>query len=245
MSGLFVTATGTGVGKTLVTAALLHQLRAEGVRCGARKPVLSGFPDASGEPSDPELLLLAQGIDPTPDRVEAIAPWRFRTPLSPDMAAAAEGRRIDFDRLVAFTREACAADERVLVEGVGGVCVPLDETHTVLDWIAACGLPALLVAGSYLGTLSHTLTAVSVLRARGIALAGLLLCESPESPVPLSETRATLLRFTGELACAEIPRIAPGPAPWTRVPPLLQPLGLLAPRGRQPAHEATPTGSAP
>jgi len=226
LSGLFVTATGTGVGKTLVAAALLHQLRAEGRRCSARKPVLSGFPDPSGEPSDPELLLRAQGIDPTPARVEAIAPWRFRAPLSPDMAAARERRRIDFERLVAFTREACAADERVLVEGVGGVCVPLDETRTVLDWIAESGLPALLVAGSYLGTLSHTLTAVSVLRARGIALAGLVLCESPESPVPLSETRTALLRFTGELACAEIPRLAPGPAPWTQAPPLLRALGL-------------------
>jgi hypothetical protein len=71
------------------------------------------------------------------------------------------------------------------------------------------------------------LTAVSVLRARGVALAGLVLCESPESPVPLSETRATLLRFIGEVACAEIPRLAPGPAPWTRVPPLLRVLGLV------------------
>ena len=227
MSGLFVTATGTGVGKTLVTAALLHQLRGAGVRCSARKPVLSGFPDPSGEPSDADVLLLAQGLDPTPARVDAIAPWRFRAPLSPDMAAAREGRRIDFERLVAFTREACAADERVLVEGVGGVCVPLDETHTVLDWIAACELPALLVAGSYLGTLSHTLTAVSVLRARGVALAGIVLCESAESPVPLSETRATLLRFTGELPCAEIQRLAPGPLPWTRVPALLRALRLV------------------
>jgi dethiobiotin synthetase len=227
LSGLFVTATGTGVGKTLVTAALLHQLCAAGIRCSARKPVLSGFPDPSGEPSDPERLLRAQEIEPTRDRVEAIAPWRFRAPLSPDMAAAREERRIDFERLVAFTREACAADERVLVEGVGGVCVPLDETHTVLDWIAGSSLPALLVAGSYLGTLSHTLTAVSVLRARGIALAGIVLCESPESPVPLTETRATLLRFTGEVACAEIPRLAPGPAPWKNAPALLGALGLL------------------
>jgi dethiobiotin synthetase len=227
LSGLFVTATGTGVGKTLVTAALLHQLRAAGVRASARKPVLSGFPDSSGEPSDPELLLLAQQVDPTPDRIDAIAPWRFRAPLSPDMAAAAEGRKIEFQRLVAFTREACAADERVLVEGVGGVCVPLDETHTVLDWIAESELPALLVTGSYLGTLSHTLTAVAVLRARGIALAGLVLCESAESPVPLAETRAALLRFTGELACAEVPRLARGPAPWTQAPPLLRALRLL------------------
>jgi dethiobiotin synthetase len=225
--GRFVTATGTGIGKTLVTAALLAELRAAGRRARALKPVLSGFPDPAGEPSDAEILLRAQGIDPTPDEVERIAPWRFRAPLSPDMAAAREGRRLDFERLVEFTRAAQReADGWLLVEGVGGVCVPLDARHTVLDWIAASGLPALLVAGSYLGTLSHTLTAAASLRGRGVRLAGLVLCESPESPVPLAETRATLLRFLGELPCAEIPRLAPGPEAWRAAPPLLSTLGM-------------------
>lgn len=225
MNARFVTATGTGVGKTLVCAALLAQLRAEGLRTHALKPVLSGFPDPGGAPSDAELLLRAQGLEPTPARIEAIAPWRFRAPLSPDMAAAREGRQLDFERLVAFTREARgAADRWLLVEGVGGVAVPLDAAHTVLDWIAASELPALLVAGSYLGTLSHTLTAAAALRARGIELAGLVLCESPESPVPLAETRATLLRFLGDVPCAELPRL-PGPEPWRRAPPLLALLG--------------------
>jgi dethiobiotin synthetase len=228
-TGLFVTATGTGVGKTLVAAALLHQLRARGERTQARKPVLSGWPDPAGEPSDAEILLRAQGIDPTLERVDEIAPWRFRAPLSPDMAAAREGRSLDFDALVAFTRDArsCARGAGfLLVEGVGGVAVPLDARHTVLDWIAASELPALLVAGSYLGTLSHTLTAGMALRQRGVALAGLVISESPESPVPLSETRATLLRFLGPLPCAEIPRLASGPEPWRRVPPLLAALGF-------------------
>jgi dethiobiotin synthetase len=223
----FVTATGTGVGKTLVTAALLHQLRAAGRSTAARKPVLSGFPDPAGEPSDAEILLRAQGVAPTSERIDAVAPWRFRAPLSPDMAAAREGRRIDFAQLVKRTREARdGSEDWLLVEGVGGVAVPLDEQHTVLDWIAESALPALLVAGSYLGTLSHTLTAASALRARGIELAGLVLCESPESPVPLAETRATLLRFLGDVACAELPRLAPGPDPWRRAPPLLRVLGL-------------------
>jgi dethiobiotin synthetase len=227
LKGLFVTATGTGVGKTLCTAALLHQLRASGARTVALKPVLSGFPTPAGEPSDAEILLRAQGLDPTPQSVAAIAPWRFRAPLSPDMAAAREGREVDFDALVAFTRGTLeGGDGWLLVEGVGGVCVPLDLRHTVLDWIAASRLPALLVAGSYLGTLSHTLTAAMVLRARGIEIAGLVLCESPESPVPLAETRAALLRFLGELPCAEIPRLAPGAAPWQQAPPLLAALGM-------------------
>lgn len=227
MKGLFVTATGTGVGKTLVTAALLHQLRARGEQTLALKPVLSGWPDPSGAPSDVEILLRAQGLDPTLERIAAIAPWRFRAPLSPDMAAAREGRSLDFAELVTFTTDARKRHAGwLLVEGVGGVAVPLTERHTVLDWIAASGLPALLVAGSYLGTLSHTLTAAWALRERGVPLAGLVLCESPESPVPLAETRETLRRFLGALDCAEIPRLAEGPEPWTIAPPLLDALGL-------------------
>ena len=236
MRGLFVTATGTGVGKTLCTAALLHQLRAAGRRTDARKPVISGFPDPSGAPSDAEILLRAQGLDPTPQSVAAIAPWRFRAPLSPDMAAAREAREVDFDALVAFTRGGLEGDEDwLLVEGVGGVCVPLDRCHTVLDWIAASRLPALLVTGSYLGTLSHTLTAATVLRARGIELAGLALCESAESPVPLAETRAALLRFLGDVPCALVPRLPAGPEPWRHAPPLLEALGLVASLARS-AH---------
>ncbi len=227
MKGLFVTATGTGVGKTLVAAALLHQLRARGEQTLALKPVLSGWPDPTGEPSDAEILLRAQGLDPTPERVAAIAPWRFRAPLSPDMAAAREGRSLDFSELVAFTTDARKSHAGwLLVEGVGGVAVPLDARHTVLDWIAASGLPALLVAGSYLGTLSHTLTAASALRGRGIEIAGLVLCESPESPVALAEIREALLRFLGVVPCAEIPRLAVGREPWRSAPSLLDAFAL-------------------
>jgi dethiobiotin synthetase len=223
----FVTATGTGIGKTLVTAALIHQLRSAGEPVEVRKPLLTGWPDPDGAPSDPELLLRAQALEPTLARIDAISPWRFAAPLSPDMAAAREGRALDVDALIAFTRAARdAAKGWLLVEGVGGVAVPLDERHTVLDWIAGSGLPALLVAGSYLGTLSHTLTAAAALRAAGIELAGLVICESPESPVPLAETRATLVRFLGEIPTALVPRLAPGPEPWRTAPPLLESLGM-------------------
>jgi dethiobiotin synthetase len=225
---LFVTSTGTGIGKTLVTAALVHQLRARREPVAALKPVISGYPAQPGERSDTEILLRAQELslaDPERDR---ISPWRFRAALSPDMAARREGRTIPFTELVELTLlRRRQAPGWLLVEGVGGVCVPLDERHTVLDWIAATGFPALLVAGTYLGTLSHTLCAASVLRAHGVELAGLALCESPASPVPTAETRASLLRFLGPLPCAVIPRLAPDPEPWRAAPPLLADLRMV------------------
>lgn len=218
MKSRFITSTGTGIGKTLVTAALARQLRAAGEAVLALKPVISGYPPEPGEQSDTEVLLRAQELPLAREQIEAISPWRFRAALSPDMAAVREGRRIDLDRLVEFTLERRAQSEGwLLVEGVGGVCVPLDERHTVLDWIAATGFPAILVAGTYLGTLSHTLSAAAVLRARGIALDALVLSESPGSPVPPAETRDALLRFLGPLPCALLPRLPPHPAPWTQV----------------------------
>jgi dethiobiotin synthetase len=228
VKSLFVTSTGTGIGKTLVTAALVRELRARGEPVTATKPVISGYPGEPDEESDTDLLLRAQELPLRDAERDAISPWRFRAALSPDMAAAREGQAIDFATLVAFTLERRKqAPGWLLVEGVGGVCVPLDERHTVLDWIAATGFPALLVAGTYLGTLSHTLTAASVLRARGVDLAGVVLSESTESPVPLAETRATLLRFLGPLPCAVVPRLAPKRDAWRDAPPLLPDLGLL------------------
>lgn len=227
MRSLFITSTGTGIGKTLVTAALVRELRARGEPVTALKPVISGYPGEPGEENDTDVLLRAQELPLCDAERDAISPWRFRAALSPDMAAAREGRAIDFARLVAFTLE---RREQVpgwlLVEGVGGVCVPLDERHSVLDWIAATGFPALLVAGTYLGTLSHTLTAAAVLRARGTDLAGVVLSESAESPVPLAETRATLLRFLGPVPCAALPRLGPTSDAGRDAPPLLPELGL-------------------
>ncbi len=227
MRSLFVTAAGTGIGKTLVTAALVRELRARGEPVSALKPVISGFPGEPGEESDTDLLLRALALPVCDAQRDAISPWRFRAALSPDMAAAREGRAIDFAALVEWTRARRAqATGWLLVEGVGGVCVPLDLRHTVLDWIAATGFPALLVAGSYLGTLSHTLTAAAVLRARGIEIAGVVLCESAESPVPIAETRDALLRFLGPVPCVALPRLPAAADAWTQAPPLLAGLGL-------------------
>jgi dethiobiotin synthetase len=125
--------------------------------------------------------------------VAAIAPWRFAAPLSPDLAAAREGRRIDFDALVGWCRREIDANAGLLlVEGIGGAMVPLDARRTVRDWIAALGIPALLVAGSHLGALSHTLSALAALREVGVAPVAIVVNESADSTVSLADTLASL-----------------------------------------------------
>jgi dethiobiotin synthetase len=208
MTTLFVTATGTDVGKTFVTAKLVAELRAARRSVLALKPVASGFDAANAEASDTGVLLDALGLSATPSNLDAVSPWRFAAPLSPDMAAARERRAIPFAELVEFCRAPRAADV-VLIEGIGGVMVPLDEEHTVLDWIAELGAPVLLVAGSYLGTLSHTLTAVAALRARGVEPAALIVSESDNQPVPLEEAAAAIRRFVSPVAVVALPRASP------------------------------------
>ena len=225
MSTLFVTGTGTGIGKTVVAATLCHELRTAGRPVRALKPVLSGYDPAAMHESDPGVLLASLGEPVTDESVAAIAPWRFAAPLSPDMAAAREGRRLDLQKIVAFCR--AQKGDPLLIEGIGGAMVPLDERHTVLDWMAALGAPALVVAGSYLGTISHTLTTLAALRGRGVPIAGLVISESVESPVPLKETAETIARHAGALPVALVPRLPAGPAPWRAAPPLVRALGLF------------------
>jgi len=218
MTAVFVTSSGTGIGKTLVTLLLIEELERAGHSVQALKPVASGFDAAHPEGSDTALLLRAQRLDLTAKSLDAASPWRFAAPLSPDMAASRERRSIPFDALVAHCRAASERRGVTLIEGIGGVMTPLDAEHTVLDWIEALGAPALLVVGTYLGTLSHSLTAASALQARGVTIAGVVVSESEEQPVPAAETAATLARFLAPLPVCVLPRAAPVP-----LSPLVEP----------------------
>ncbi|MGC2051207.1 MAG: dethiobiotin synthase, partial [Methylovirgula sp.] len=155
MAAVFITATGTEIGKTFVAAGLIEVLRRRGRNVAALKPVVSGFnPQASGE-SDPAVLLRALGRLPSDAAIAEIAPWRFYAPLSPDMAAAREARPIDFAALAAFCHAGIeAAEDVLLIEGIGGLMVPLGAQTTVLDLIDTLRIPMILVAGTYIGTLS-------------------------------------------------------------------------------------------
>ncbi len=209
MKTFFVTASGTGTGKTYVTAALSRALKDKGVSVRALKPVISGFDRQALEETDTAVLIRSLGAEPTEDAIEACSPWRFLEPLSPDMAARREGREIDLGALTGFCLDAMAGPEDVLlIEGIGGAMVPLDETHTVLDWMADIGATALVVVGSYLGTLSHTLSTVTAMQGRGIRIAGVVVDESLESPMPIADTVETLARFLDSVPVAQVARNA-------------------------------------
>lgn len=196
----FITATGTDSGKTYVAAGLLRALQARGRRVRGLKPVMSGFDSAHPEACDAAALLAAQGLPVNLETVAMISPWRYAAPLSPDRAAALEGRRIDVAALTDWCRQQIAANQDVLlIEGIGGVMVPLDETTTVREWMAALGLPLILVAGTYLGSLSHTLTALAALREAGLMPAAIVVNECSGAGVSLKDSLASLTPYAGTI----------------------------------------------
>jgi dethiobiotin synthetase len=211
MTAVFVTATGTDIGKTFVTAGLIRHYRGAGRVADAVKPVVSGFDPAAWQDSDPAALLAALDRPPVMAEVERISPWRFRAPLSPHMAARQEGRAIAYEEVVDFCRRAMAGRRGVLlIEGVGGIMVPLDDRHSVLDWMTLLRIPILLVAGSYVGTMSHTLTALEVLVRRNLNVAVVVISESESSAASLADTVATVERFANSIDVVGLPRLAAG-----------------------------------
>lgn len=202
MSAYFVTATGTDIGKTFVTCSVIAALRAKGRAVDAFKPVLSGFTGFEG--SDAALLLAALGRPAS--ELDRISPWRFRAPLAPPSAARAEGARLEPAALAGACRERMAGESLLLIEGAGGVMSPIAEGATNLDLIADLRLPVLLVTGSYLGAVSHTLTAVAALRGRGVQIAAVVVSESEDDPPPLGEILGALASFAPDIPVTTAPR---------------------------------------
>lgn len=216
----FITGTGTGIGKTLITAGLCHQLTQGGYRVGTCKPVVSGF-SYDDTHSDPAVILRSLGRPVTREQINTLSPWRYRAALSPHMAAWAEGRAPGAAEVVEACRQAAQDVDVALAEGAGGIMCPVNDHETMLDVCAALGWPVVLVAGTYLGALSHTLTALSALDARGIALRAVVLSESEEGAVALADTEKSIRMFAPtDSALYTVPRLPVQEDLWKHLPDL-------------------------
>jgi dethiobiotin synthetase len=168
---LFVTGTDTEIGKTLISAALLRGLSARGLRAAAMKPIAAGaeLRDGVWHNEDADQLDAAASVLLPP---ELRTPYLLKAPAAPHIVAAEEGVRLEIAPLVAAWREAVTRADAVVVEGVGGFRVPLDDTHDTADLAVALGLPVLLVVGMRLGCISHALLTAEAIAARGLKIAG-------------------------------------------------------------------------
>lgn len=176
-AGIFVTGTGTEVGKTVVAATIAHTLAAEGQRVHVFKPAVTGLDE--GVETDHALLRRASGSEQSDDE---IAPYRYGPPASPHLAAELAGEEIDPDRLRKTAHTAAENADALVCEGVGGLLVPLTPTYLVRDLTVDLGYSLVIVAAPGLGTINHTLLTVEGARNAGLQIAAIVLTPWPEQP---------------------------------------------------------------
>jgi dethiobiotin synthetase len=201
MRDLLVTGTDTGVGKTMVAAALITALRARGVRALGFKPVETGV--TAGEEPDSALLARASG-----EQNDSVKPLlQLSDPLAPAVAAERAGVTLDTDEIEARIAHLRRDGYTVVVEGAGGVMVPFTWEYTALDLAQACGLDAVVVARAGLGTLNHVAMTVMILRSRGIPIRGVVLNgRKPQPDLAESTNPASLARMLHGVRTIEIPQ---------------------------------------
>lgn len=200
---IFITGTDTGVGKTLITSALAHHFTARGLNVGVMKPIETGVPDRGRLGADGELLSWAAG---SKDQPELISPYRFTAPLSPHQAASMAKEKIDMEVIDTAFQELCRDKDLVLVEGAGGLMVPINGGFLMADMASQLGLSLLVVTHPRLGTLNHTLLTTFSARAMELPISGFIINQMPENPGQAEEQAPHLL---GSMASADLLGVLP------------------------------------
>jgi dethiobiotin synthetase len=197
--GFFITGTDTGVGKTVIAGAIANWFRRRGARVGVCKPAATGCERRrEGLVSEDAEFLAACADSSHP--LDLICPQRFIEPLAPAVAAERAGARLDWDSINRSLQLISHDSDTMIVEGVGGLMVPMDEKHTVLDVIKWLGLHVIIVARPALGTINHTLLTAQVLRANGIRPAGVVINRYPaEHPGIAEETNTRAIEKWGKV----------------------------------------------
>jgi dethiobiotin synthetase len=215
VEGVFVTGTGTEVGKTVVAAAIARTLAEAGDAVAVFKPAVTGLEDP-GEP-DHALLRRAAGSGQSDEQV---APYRYGPPASPHLAAEIAGEEIDPERLRITAREAAQGADALVCEGVGGLLVPLAAGYLVRDLARDLGLPLVVAASPGLGTINHTLLTVEAARAVGLAVAAVVLTPWPEPPGPVELSNRETIAALAEVRVETLPRLdLRDPSSWPALLP--------------------------
>jgi dethiobiotin synthetase len=208
--GIFVTGTGTEVGKTVVAAAIARTLAAEGKRVAVFKPAVTGLDE--GVETDHALLRRASG---SAQSDEEIAPYRYGPPASPHLAAALAGEEIEPERLRQAARAAADGADAIVCEGVGGLLVPLSPDYLVRDLAADLGYPLVVAAGPGLGTINHTLLTIESARAAGLEVSALVLTPWPEEPTEIERSNGETIAALAGVEVRTLPPLDLGdPTGW-------------------------------
>jgi dethiobiotin synthetase len=200
-----VTGTDTEVGKTVVASAIAATLAARGERVAVFKPAVTGLDEPGGLAPDHDRLRAAAG---SAQPAWEIAPYRFGPPVSPHLAAAWAGERVDPYRLLAAARRAACAGDALVAEGVGGLLVPLSGAYLVRDLAADLGLPVVIAAAPGLGTINHTLLTIECARAAGLRVAAVVLTPWPAVPSEIERSNRDTIARLGRVEVETLPALA-------------------------------------
>ena len=206
-SGIFITGTDTGVGKTFFACGLAALLKKSGYKVGVMKPAETGCDQGAGKlvPQDAAALKEASRCEIP---LEQICPYQFREPLAPSVAAEREGARIDIDRLMSVYNEISVAHDITIVEGAGGLLVPLLPSYTYADFAKVLKLPLIVVAANKLGMINHLLLTFEHASRQGLSVLGYVLNQIGSPPSLAAETnREALVWLTGVPCIGELPYI--------------------------------------
>lgn len=206
-SGIFITGTDTGVGKTLVACGLAALLKNRGYKVGVMKPAETGCEERDGKlfPQDAFYLKEASGCE---ESLEKICPYRLRDPLTPSIAAEREGVKIDLSSLESIYGEISSAHDVTLVEGAGGLLSPILPSFTYADFARLLKLPLLVVAANRLGVINHLLLTLEHVSCRGLRVLGYVLNQmESQSSLAADTNREALLSLTAVPCLGEIPYI--------------------------------------
>lgn len=203
--GLFITGTDTGVGKSVVVGGLAKALSKRGVHAGIMKPVASGSRSIDGKQvsEDADFLKRVSCVD---DALDIINPYPLIAPLAPSVAARMEGIKVDFEKIKLCYEKLSQKYELLLVEGIGGLFVPLNDNEVIADLIKYLNIPVLIVVGSKLGAINHTLLTITCAKALGIEIAGIILNHVEQVSGDVKRyNREELMSFTDIPILGEIP----------------------------------------
>jgi dethiobiotin synthetase len=207
LRGVFVTGTGTGVGKSVLAASICAALAERGEKVAAFKPVITGLDERSDDwPLDDELL--AKHANAGQSR-EEVSPHRFGPPVSPHLAAEMAGEQIEALALAREAREWAEKADAFVCEGIGGLMVPLAAGFMVRDLAVELDLPLVIAAKTDLGTINHTLLTIEAARAAGLNVTGVVLTPWPSSPSDVEENNRETISRLGDVRVCTLPETSP------------------------------------
>jgi dethiobiotin synthetase len=208
MRGVFVTGTDTEVGKTVLAAAICAAAVEKGIRVAAFKPVVTGLDDPAPDPWPRDHQLLA-AVTNAGQRPEEIAPHRYGPAVSPHLAQALVDESLDPERLVGLAEKEAERADAVVVEGVGGLLVPLAKEYLVRDFAGELSLPVVIAARPGLGTISHSLLTIEAARAVALRIQAVVLTPWPDDPDDMLRSNMETIERFGEVPVIGLPRTTP------------------------------------